>query len=322
MSKQITIVMYHYVRPIAKSEYPGIKGLELEGFRRQLDYLENNYSIISSEELIEAVVKKKKLPANACWLTFDDGYKEHFKYVLPELLKRKLYGAFFPPKVAITEAKMLDVNSIHHILSCHKSMEELMFDLNFLCQNHGISNNKIQSLYKEYGISNRFDDADTIFIKRMLQHVLPEKVRNSITSNLFKKYVGISESDFAKKLYMNIDEVTELVKQGITTIDQLRENKELLNDKQIIGLKYYEELLERIPREEIVRHEGLLKKFLKKTDPNADLTIAGSYRRKKDDSGDIDILLKAESKDTFRQNFTLTHDLPFTPDNFRNFKIN
>ena len=54
----------------------------------------------------------------------------------------------------------------------------------------------------------------------------------------------------------------ELVKQGITTIDQLREKKELLNEKQLIGLKYYEELLERIPREEIVRHEGLLKKFL------------------------------------------------------------
>ena len=59
MSKQITIVMYHYVRPIAKSEYPGIKGLELEAFKRQLDYLENNYSIISSEELIEASCKEK-----------------------------------------------------------------------------------------------------------------------------------------------------------------------------------------------------------------------------------------------------------------------
>ena len=136
MSKKITIIMYHYVRPIAKSEYPGIKGLEFEGFRRQLDYLEKNYSIISSEEIIEAVVKKRELPPNACWLTFDDGYKEHFKYVLPELLKRKLSGAFFPPKIAITESKMLDVNSIHHILSCHKSMEKLMFDLNSLCLDH------------------------------------------------------------------------------------------------------------------------------------------------------------------------------------------
>ena len=112
-----------------------------------------------------------------------------------------------------------------------------MVDLNNLCLNHGMSNNKIQSLYKEYGISNRFDDADTIFVKRMLQHVLPEKVRNSITSNLFKKYVGISEADFAKKLYMNIDEVTELVKQGMYVgshgcmhywLDRINEDKQRL----------------------------------------------------------------------------------------------
>jgi DNA polymerase/3'-5' exonuclease PolX len=41
----------------------------------------------------------------------------------------------------------------------------------------------------------------------------------------------------------------ELVEQGITTIDQLRANqKQLLNDTQIVGLKYYEDILKRIPR--------------------------------------------------------------------------
>ena len=43
----LTIVMYHYVRPIVNSKYPGIKGLELEGFVRQLDYLQENFRIIS-----------------------------------------------------------------------------------------------------------------------------------------------------------------------------------------------------------------------------------------------------------------------------------
>ncbi len=55
----LTIVMYHYVRPIKNSDYPGIKGLELKGFKSQLDYLQENYSIINSEEVIEAVLKKK-----------------------------------------------------------------------------------------------------------------------------------------------------------------------------------------------------------------------------------------------------------------------
>ena len=39
----INIVMYHYVREIKSSNYPKIKGLEISGFRRQLDYLTNNF---------------------------------------------------------------------------------------------------------------------------------------------------------------------------------------------------------------------------------------------------------------------------------------
>ena len=48
----------------------------------------------------------------------------------------------------------------------------------------------------------------------------------------------------------------ELVGQGITTIDQLRANqKQLLNDTQIVGLKYYEDILKRIPRLEIEEYK-------------------------------------------------------------------
>ena len=212
---ELTIVMYHYVRPISDSKYPGIKGLELQCFKRQSDYLESNYSIVSSKEVIDAVLKNKSLPPKACWLTFDDGYKDHFKYVLPELLSRNLSGAFFPPRIAIEETRMLDVNSIHHILSCNDAIEDLKVDLNTLCGQHDIKDYEINSYYKKYGVANRFDNADTIYVKRMLQHILPEEIRKSITSTLFKKYVGVSESDFSEELYMNVDEVKELVRCGM-----------------------------------------------------------------------------------------------------------
>ena len=91
----------------------------------------------------------------------------------------------------------------------------------------------------------------------------------------------------------------ELVKMGINTVDELKEKKEYLNEKQKIGLRYYDELNQPIPREEIVKHEKHLKTFLKKTDPNAELTISGSYRRNKAESGDIDVLLKSDKKETY-----------------------
>ena len=212
---QLTIVMYHYVRPIVESKYPGIKGLELDGFRRQLDYLTERFNIVNTEQVVDASMNATKLPSNACWLTFDDGYKDHFKFVLPELLNRNLHGAFFPPRVAIEDEVVLDVNSIHHILSCASDIKNLVSKLNMSCRMDGISDNSLTSFYEEFAVANRFDDADTIYVKRMLQHVLPEELRNSITAKLFHEFVGVSAADFSQELYMSVDEVSKLAKSGM-----------------------------------------------------------------------------------------------------------
>ena len=42
----VTVVMYHYVRPIKDSKFPRIKGLELELFKLQLDYLKKNFNML------------------------------------------------------------------------------------------------------------------------------------------------------------------------------------------------------------------------------------------------------------------------------------
>jgi len=92
----------------------------------------------------------------------------------------------------------------------------------------------------------------------------------------------------------------ELVsKHGITSIAHLKENQQLLNDVQKMGLKYYEDILERIPRAEMEQHETLLLSLLP---PRCEGVIVGSYRRKAVTSGDIDMLIRfkgAHTKSTF-----------------------
>jgi DNA polymerase beta len=87
-----------------------------------------------------------------------------------------------------------------------------------------------------------------------------------------------------------------LIELGIKSIAQLREaihkDPTLLNDKQKIGVQYYEDILQRIPRDEMKQHEKLLLKSLGKGMKG---TVVGSYRRGALDSGDIDVLITMES---------------------------
>jgi DNA ligase (NAD+) len=97
----------------------------------------------------------------------------------------------------------------------------------------------------------------------------------------------------------------ELVDSGITTISQLREKQDsLLNDTQKVGLKYYEDIMKRIPREEIDQYDTTFKKvFDKVTGPGSEakFEIVGSYRRGAKSSGDIDMIITSKSGEVFRK---------------------
>jgi peptidoglycan/xylan/chitin deacetylase (PgdA/CDA1 family) len=211
----INIIMYHYVRPIKNSAYPKLKGLELSGFKRQLDFLSSKYEFITAEDVINAVKFKKKLKDNCCWLTFDDGYKDHYTYVLPELLKRKIQGSFFPTIKATVERAMMNFNAVHYILASADNINDLVIDLNDQSRNFGFTDDDLKKLWDKYAMPSRYDPKEVMYIKRLLQNALPEDIRNKISSYLFEKYVGADQVAFAEQLYMSEAEVKELINSGM-----------------------------------------------------------------------------------------------------------
>ena len=97
----INIIMYHYVREIKKSKYPNLKGLEFIDFKKQIDFFCKNFNILSKSDLIE-IIHTKKIPKKpSIFLTFDDGYIDHYKYVFPYLSKKKITASFYPSTKAI-----------------------------------------------------------------------------------------------------------------------------------------------------------------------------------------------------------------------------
>ncbi|THZ24380.1 DNA polymerase beta-like protein [Aureobasidium pullulans] len=77
---------------------------------------------------------------------------------------------------------------------------------------------------------------------------------------------------------------------GYKTIDDLLQKAEL-TDNQRIGIDHYDDFNSRVPRAEVEKHAGIVKKALKGLDKNYIVNTMGSYRRGAQDSGDIDLLI-------------------------------
>eukprot|EP01064_Diplonema_japonicum_P014692 TRINITY_DN22380_c0_g1_i1.p1 TRINITY_DN22380_c0_g1~~TRINITY_DN22380_c0_g1_i1.p1 ORF type:complete len:606 (+),score=95.03 TRINITY_DN22380_c0_g1_i1:43-1860(+) len=83
-----------------------------------------------------------------------------------------------------------------------------------------------------------------------------------------------------------------LYRMGIKTIKTLIEKQdEVLTKPQKIGLKYCDELQERIPRAEVELIRETVRKAVEKVSSNIEVEVCGSYRRGKSTCGDVDVLM-------------------------------
>ena len=213
---KLNIVMYHYTRDLAHSRYPQIKGLDINLFQQQIEFLKRHISVTTMEAPIFAG-GGHKIPDNSVLLTFDDGYIDNYTFAFPVLEEAGVQGSFFIPGKTFATHQLLDVNKIHYILASAdiwKLLSDVFERMDFY-RGTEFCYPKNDELFVEYAKKSRFDTKETIFIKRMLQTVLPETVRNYIASDLFERYVGVSEEKMAYELYMTQDQIRTLKRHGM-----------------------------------------------------------------------------------------------------------
>ena len=94
----------------------------------------------------------------------------------------------------------------------------------------------------------------------------------------------------------------DLVEKGIKKIEDFKGREdELLNNVQKLGLKYYEDINKRIPRNEIDEFKSIFdKEFKKVAEEDSKYEIVGSYRRGAKTSGDIDVIITSKNQDVFK----------------------
>jgi peptidoglycan/xylan/chitin deacetylase (PgdA/CDA1 family) len=205
----LTIVMYHYVRPLRLTRFPRIKGLDLNLFEEQLAYLAHHYSFISMEHLIEAIERGRELPPRPVLLTFDDGYLDHYTNVFPKLADRGIQGSFFPAACATLDRKVLDVNKVHFTLASGVDPDLLVDTIEDACRQKAqeYSLHDLDHYRSNYRVGNFLDPENVNYVKLMLQHALPLPLRRQIIDQLFSRHVTADEGSFASELYASVDQL-------------------------------------------------------------------------------------------------------------------
>lgn len=212
----VTIVMYHRVLPPRTGPLGRLNALDLTAFREQLTYIRHHYTPVSAADLVGAAAGSP-LPPRPIVLTFDDGYRDHHRYVLPLLESFSMPAVFFPVSSSMLDRHVLDVNKIQYILATSDATRVVETIEAAIAHQSRHGDAPSPAEYRAtWWKPSRFDPAPVVYVKRLLQHALPEPIRRSLVDRLFAELVSGDERAFADELYMSVVEARQLQEAGMT----------------------------------------------------------------------------------------------------------
>jgi DNA polymerase beta len=146
--------------------------------------------------------------------------------------------------------------------------------------------------YKDKSIQSLDDIKDITGIGASMKKTIQEIIEGKMVVDVEKEKKSKAIQEFMTIMSVGSVKAASLVNDhNITSIKELKQNTDLLNNKQAIGLKYFEDFNMKIPREEMKVHHAVIEKCLRDIDNKIQFDIVGSYRRGKEESGDIDVLI-------------------------------
>lgn len=212
----LTIVTYHYVRDLAASAFPQLAACDAARFERQLDHIASQHNVVGQDAVLAALDGGKPLPQDPCLLTFDDGYRDHARICAPALARRGWSGIFFPAASASGERRLLEVNKIQFVLAANDDRAALRQELIALIEEHRDEQTPtVAELDAAWRKPGRWDDADTVFVKRVLQQGLQPGLRDLLADILFRRHVSQDEAGFADDLYLDRCDMEAMSQAGM-----------------------------------------------------------------------------------------------------------
>jgi peptidoglycan/xylan/chitin deacetylase (PgdA/CDA1 family) len=203
-------IMYHYVREY-DPEVPNFTFLDVREFRRQLDYFNEQYGYVSKEEwdVFLSTGSISRISGKVI-LTFDDATRCHYKFVLPELLKRKLWGIFYVPTAPYSEGKLLDVHLIHLLCGTFTG-GQLLDSLTRLSVDAPICAGK-REVFERFTYKAQKNNPGISEFKRVMNYFLPQHYKSVLLKRIVEDLNFTYDSN---QFYVKMDELLEMKNQGM-----------------------------------------------------------------------------------------------------------
>lgn len=176
-------VMYHYVRPETERP-PDYYYLDVNDFRRQLDHFEDQYGFVSRDEFLACVRGDAETVPSGVVLTFDDGLRDHYEVVYPELQKRGLWGIFYVPTGPYRSGRLLDVHRTHVLLGGVRGSRLLSAIRDVI--DESMIPHKQREEFRTESYRDHDDAEATKQVKRILNYYVDDSYQHSVLDRVCK----------------------------------------------------------------------------------------------------------------------------------------
>ena len=239
---QLLSVTFHYVG-MPETPCPGIHGLSATQFRKAIEQLRASWSIVSLNDILDALDGKSTLPKKSCLISLDDGLKCQFDVALPILDDMGVPGAFFVLGGPYIQKKAATVHQLHTIRAYHGD-QTVIDTINRILT--GDDNSKGLHTVDQVTASQhyRYDSPESAKLKYYLNYHSTPQFTKQVMDAAFDE-VGIDEKEFIHDFYMSESMIKDLGGRGylgshaqthlpLATLDTNRIREELSNTRNFL----------------------------------------------------------------------------------------
>ncbi len=207
---RVPILMYH--RVVSDPFDPSVDCYRLmhiavsqTRFDQQMRWVNANYTVIPLRDLVEFLHGKRSIPGNACVITFDDSYKDHYRYALPVLKKYGLTATFFIESGHTAEGQRLRFVDRYYYILDHSPLKEFSFSLPDRIEYRSYPLNRLTklTLARDASLKQWLKQSDLATQDKIL-----DGWQNALE-------VRIDHEAVAQSLYLSEEEMREMVAAGI-----------------------------------------------------------------------------------------------------------